>query len=49
MIARNSVCLWLESQALHAATFCAASLPDSHVDGVSVSLPTTLPAGRATC
>lgn len=45
MIARNSVCLWFESQALEAATFYAATFPDSHVDGV-FRAPADYPAGR---
>ncbi|MDR7096625.1 VOC family protein [Hydrogenophaga laconesensis] len=34
MIPRNTVCLWYERDALDAATFYAATFPDSHVGAV---------------
>jgi predicted 3-demethylubiquinone-9 3-methyltransferase (glyoxalase superfamily) len=45
MIARNTVCLWFDHDALEAATFYAATFPDSHVDGI-FRAPADYPAGK---
>ena len=45
MIARNTVCLWFDHDALEAATFYAATFPNSHVDGI-FRAPADYPAGK---
>ena len=45
MIARNTVCLWFDHDALEAARFYAATFPDSHVDGI-FRAPADYPAGK---
>ena len=45
MIPRNTVCLWYERDALEAATFYAATFPDSHVGAVHHA-PADYPDGK---
>ena len=45
MIARNTVCLWFDHDALEAARFYGATFPDSHVDGI-FRAPADYPAGK---
>jgi predicted 3-demethylubiquinone-9 3-methyltransferase (glyoxalase superfamily) len=45
MTARNTVCLWFENDALDAATFYAATFPDSAV-GTVFRAPGDYPAGK---
>ena len=45
MIARNTVCLWYDGTALDAATFYAATFPDSRVNAVHRA-PADYPAGK---
>lgn len=44
MKAKNTICLWFESEALEAATFYAATFPDSEVAGV-FEAPSDFPGG----
>lgn len=46
MIAKNTICLWYDSDALDAANFYAETFPDSHVDGV-FRAPSDYPSGKA--
>ena len=46
MIAKNTICLWYDRDALDAANFYAETFPDSHVDGV-VRAPSDYPSGKA--
>jgi predicted 3-demethylubiquinone-9 3-methyltransferase (glyoxalase superfamily) len=46
MMAKNTICLWYDGTALEAATFYAATFPDSAV-GKIVRAPGDYPAGRA--
>jgi predicted 3-demethylubiquinone-9 3-methyltransferase (glyoxalase superfamily) len=43
---KNSICLWYERDALEAATFYAATFPDSRVDAVHRA-PADFPSGKA--
>lgn len=45
-IAKNTVCLWFESEAQEAAEFYASVFPDSRVDAVHTA-PTDFPGGTA--
>jgi 2-polyprenyl-6-hydroxyphenyl methylase/3-demethylubiquinone-9 3-methyltransferase len=45
VIPRNTVCLWYERDALEAATFYAATFPDSHVGAVHHA-PADYPDGK---
>lgn len=45
MIARNTVCLWYDSDALDAATFYAETFPDSRVGSV-FRAPSDYPSGK---
>jgi predicted 3-demethylubiquinone-9 3-methyltransferase (glyoxalase superfamily) len=45
VIAKNTVCLWYERDALEAATFYAATFPDSHVGSVHHA-PADYPDGK---
>ena len=45
MDAKNTLCLWYDGAALEAATFYAATFPDSHVGAVHRA-PGDYPAGR---
>ncbi len=46
MIAKNTICLWFDKDALAAATFYAATFPDSRVGKVSTA-PGDFPGGKA--
>ncbi len=46
MIAKNSLCLWYDSDAEGAARFYAVTLPDSRVDAVHRA-PDDYPGGKA--
>ena len=46
MIARNTICLWYDRDALDAAEFYAATFPDSAVNGV-FRAPADFPSGKA--
>ncbi len=46
MIARNTICLWFDDAALEAATFYAATFPDSAVGWVHRA-PADYPSGKA--
>lgn len=46
MIAKNTVCIWYDTDALDAANFYAKTFPDSHVDGV-FHAPSDYPSGKA--
>ena len=46
MAAKNTICLWYDKDALEAATFYAATFPDSHVDAVHRA-PGDYPDGKA--
>lgn len=46
MTAKNTICLWFNGTAEEAATFYAATFPDSHV-GAIYRAPTDFPAGKA--
>jgi predicted 3-demethylubiquinone-9 3-methyltransferase (glyoxalase superfamily) len=46
MTAKNTICVWFDSGALEAATFYAATFPDSSV-GALVYAPADFPDGRA--
>ncbi|MCB1742444.1 MAG: VOC family protein [Gammaproteobacteria bacterium] len=46
MTAKNTVCLWYESEAERAASFYAATFPDSEVRGIQRA-PTDFPNGKA--
>lgn len=46
MIAKNTICLWYDGTALDAATFYAATFPDSVVNAVHRA-PSDYPAGKA--
>jgi 2-polyprenyl-6-hydroxyphenyl methylase/3-demethylubiquinone-9 3-methyltransferase len=46
MIPRNTICLWYERDALEAATFYAATFPDSRVSAVHRA-PSDFPSGKA--
>ena len=46
MIPKNSICLWYDSDALGAATFYAATFPDSWVDR-TMHAPGDFPGGKA--
>ena len=46
MAAKNTICLWYDKDALEAATFYAATFPDSHVDAVHRA-PCDYPDGKA--
>ena len=45
MIAKNTICLWFEKDALEAARFYAATFPDSKVGAVHEA-PSDYPAGK---
>ncbi|GGK03435.1 VOC family protein [Luteimonas terricola] len=45
MIAKNTICLWYESDALEAATFYAETFPDSAVNAVNHA-PADYPSGK---
>lgn len=45
MIAKNTICLWYDGAALEAATFYAATFPDSHVKAVHHA-PDDFPGGK---
>lgn len=45
MTRKNTICLWYENAALDAATFYAATFPDSHVDAVHHA-PGDSPSGK---
>ena len=45
MIAKNTICLWFDKDALEAATFYAATFPDSRV-GKAYSAPGDFPSGK---
>jgi 2-polyprenyl-6-hydroxyphenyl methylase/3-demethylubiquinone-9 3-methyltransferase len=45
MISKNTICLWFDGTALEAATFYAATFPDSTVDAVQRA-PADYPAGK---
>jgi len=45
MVAKNTVCLWYEGDALEAATFYAQTFPDSKVGAVHKA-PSDYPAGK---
>ena len=45
MTARNTICLWYDHDALDAATFYAATFPDSSVDRITPA-PADYPSGR---
>ncbi len=45
MVPKNTVCLWYERDALEAATFYAATFPDSHVGSVHHA-PADYPDGK---
>ena len=45
MIPKNTICLWYEGDALDAATFYAATFPDSAVNGV-FRAPADYPGGK---
>jgi predicted 3-demethylubiquinone-9 3-methyltransferase (glyoxalase superfamily) len=45
MMARNTVCLWFDHDALEAARFYAATFPDSEVTAVHAA-PTDYPGGK---
>jgi len=45
MPSKNTICLWYDGAALDAATFYAATFPDSSVDSV-LHAPADYPAGR---
>lgn len=45
MIPKNTICLWYDNAALEAATFYAATLPDSAVGRV-IRAPADFPSGR---
>ena len=45
MTARNTICLWFDHDALEAATFYAATFPDSAVTGVHAA-PGDYPSGK---
>ncbi len=45
MIAKNTICLWFEKDALDAATFYAATFPDSAVRSV-FNAPSDFPGGK---
>ena len=46
MIAKNTICLWFERDALDAANFYAATFPDSQVTAV-FKAPADYPSGKA--
>ena len=46
MTAKNTICLWFNGTAEEAATFYAATFPDSHV-GAIYRAPTDFPSGKA--
>ena len=46
MIPRNTICLWYDKDALDAATFYAATFPDTHVTSVHRA-PSDYPSGKA--
>ena len=46
MTARNTICLWFDKDALDAATFYAATFPDTHVTSVHRA-PSDYPSGKA--
>jgi predicted 3-demethylubiquinone-9 3-methyltransferase (glyoxalase superfamily) len=46
MIPKNTICLWYDSDALGAATFYAATFPDSQVGRV-MHAPSDFPGGKA--
>jgi len=46
MIPNNTICLWYDHDALGAATFYAATFPDSHVGAVHRA-PADFPSGKA--
>jgi 2-polyprenyl-6-hydroxyphenyl methylase/3-demethylubiquinone-9 3-methyltransferase len=45
MLSKNTICLWYEGAALEAATFYAATFPDSRVDAVHHA-PSDYPSGK---
>ena len=46
MIPKNTICLWYDKDALDAATFYAATFPDTHVTSVHRA-PSDYPSGKA--
>ena len=46
MIARNTICIWFDTDALDAATFYAETFPDSNV-GAVFRAPSDYPSGKA--
>ena len=46
MIPKNTICLWFDKDALDAATFYAATFPDTHVTAVHRA-PSDYPSGKA--
>lgn len=45
MVSKNTICIWYDGTALDAATFYAATFPDSSVDAVHTA-PGDYPAGK---